>query len=258
MRQEYNKISEKKHWDSIYTDLRGYKFKISLDDYWKTKFFSLLSKYLPIDQSKKFIEIGGAPGVSAILFNKIFKYNSYALDYSEIGIKESVENFKKFGIVKENALLGDFLNKNFLLQYQSYFDVVFSDGFIEHFKNPADILDLHLYVLKKDGYLIIRIPVNNFVLRLQPIFGKNIVSQYDGSFMNMKKFSKIFVDNKNIEIKYLNYMGGINLSTLVYKNILVRKFMHGLQRFMEIIGLEKMIPLNRFTSPYLICIARKI
>jgi hypothetical protein len=74
----------------------------------------------------------------------------------------------------------------------------------------------------------------------------------------MKKLSKIFVDNKNIEIKYLNYMGGINLSTLVYKNILVRKFMHGLQRFMEIIGLEKMIPLNRFTSPYLICIARKI
>ena len=252
-----DEISNKKYWDDIYKSLISYNFVISQNSYWKRKFFSLLKKYLEKDPAKKMVEIGGAPGISAVLFNKVFGYDSYSIDYSEIGTNKTIENFKINNIPLNNAIGIDFLNEEKLAFYNGYFDIVFSDGFIEHFKDPSSIVNLHLKILKNGGYLVIMIPVNNFVLGMQSFFKKGVVNQYDGSFMNIVNFSKVFTSNGELEIKYLNYIGGINLGVICYDNLIVRKFMNAIQLFIQIIGLEYLIPLNKYTSPYLICICTK-
>jgi SAM-dependent methyltransferase len=253
-----NRISKKNYWDNIYNGLKDPRFHISLSSYWNKIFFLLLEKYLTKDSNKKMVEIGGAPGTYAVLFNKIFQYNSYSIDYSEKGNQKTIENFKKNMIPEKNVITMDFLDKNKLMNYQYYFDVVFSAGFIEHFKNPSEILNLHLEILKNEGYVIIMIPVNNFIVKLQPFFKKEVIEQHNVSFMNINEFSKIFISNERIEVKYLDYLGGINLAVVCYNNFFIRKFMYALQLFIQTIGLESLIPLNKYTSPYLICIAQKI
>lgn len=252
------KISKKSYWDNIYYSLKGCQITAALDSYWRKKMFSLLEKYLSKDSGKKFIEIGGAPGTSAILFNKFFQYDSYVVDYSEIGIEKTKDNFKQLGVAEENVILGDSLSEKFLSTYQEKFDVVLSDGFIEHFKDPANILKTHLRILKKGGFLIVIIPVNNFILRLQPFFKNGVVDQYNESFMNMKNFKKMVTSEDNIDVSYLNYFGGINLAVLVYDNRFIRKIMNASQRLIEITKLESIISLNKYTSPYIICVAKKI
>jgi len=252
-----NKISKKDYWDNIYISLKKRHLKKDLISYWRKKMFLLLDKYLEKNPNKKFVEIGGAPGTSAILFNKFFQYDSYAVDYSEIGIEKTKENFKQFGIEERNAILEDCLSKNFLSSYQNYFDVVLSDGFIEHFKDPSRILKMHLQILKKGGDLIVIIPVYNSIVKLQPFFKKGVKEQYNASFMNMECFKKMIFSEKNIKVEYLNYFGGINLGTVAYENILIRKMIYALQIFIQITGLESLIPLNKYTSPYLICISKK-
>lgn len=254
-----DRISKKDYWDNIYNGLKNRRFNISfVGNYWHKIFFSIFKKYLANDSDKKFVEIGGAPGTYAVLFNKIFQYDSYSIDYSEIGTKKTIENFKKNGIPMENAIMLDFLDENKPVKYKNYFDVVFSAGFIEHFKNPSEILKLHLEVLKNKGQLVITIPSNNFIFRLQPIFKKGVIEQHNTAFMNIDEFSKIFTSNKNIEIKYLGYMGGINLAQIRYDNFFIGKFVYVLQVIMQATKLESLIPLNKYTSPYLICIAQKI
>jgi predicted O-methyltransferase YrrM len=252
------KISKKSYWDDVYESINDSQIAAALDGYWRKKMFALLARYLPRGGNKKFIEIGGAPGTSAILFNKFFQYDSYVVDYSEVGIEKTKNNFRKMGLSDGNVILKDSLSEEFLSKYEGEFDVVLSDGFIEHFKEPLDILKTHLKILKKGGFLIVIIPVNNFILKLQPFFKKGVVDQYNAPFMNIEEFQKIFLSQKDIEINYLNYFGGINLAILVYANFFVRKIMYGLQKLIEIIKLDSIIPLNKHTSPYIICVAKKI
>ena len=152
----------------------------------------------------------------------------------------------------------DLLDEKKLVTYQNYFDVVFSAGFIEHFKNPSEVLNLHLEILKEGGYLVIMIPVNNFIVKAQPFFKKGVIDQHNSSFINIDEFSKIFISNKIIKIEYLNYIGGINLAVICYNNFFIRKLIYALQVFIQITRIELLIPLNKYTSPYLICIAKKI
>ena len=38
------------------------------------------------------------------------------------------------------------------------FDIVYSMGLIEHFENPTEVIDEHIRLLNKEGFLIILIP----------------------------------------------------------------------------------------------------
>jgi 2-polyprenyl-3-methyl-5-hydroxy-6-metoxy-1,4-benzoquinol methylase len=249
-------ISTTEYWNNLHRSSKP-NIEATTKSYWMRKLGKFLSRYLKPDSKKKLVDVGGAPGVYALLFYKLFRYRPYVIDYSEPGIETTRQNFERFQIPVSNAIIMDFLKEKRLSTYQDYFDVVFSTGLLEHFKDPSHVLHLHLKMLRGSGDLIVMIPAHNMILRLQPLLFKEATKQYDASFMNIERFAQVFTGNREIIIKYLGYFGGIGLGVLRSENRIVRTLIFGIQRFLEITGIESIIPENRFTSPYIICVAKK-
>lgn len=125
----------------------------------------------------KFIEIGGFPGTFSIYFKKKYNYRVTLLDYF---VKTEVINaLERANGLQSNALeviSTDFLNYVSSKQY----DVVFSWGFIEHFKNTSEILKKHVDLMTSGGTLLVGLPnflgLNGLVQRL--LDPKNLEAHY--------------------------------------------------------------------------------
>lgn len=248
-------LSKKDFWDKIWS--AESVTQASLGNYWMKKLITFLARYLEPDQDKRFVELGGAPGRYPLLFYKAFQYQPYVIDYSQTGIKETQKTFERFQVPTDNVILMDFLNENALAKYEDCFDIVFSAGLLEHFKDPSYVLGLHLKILKRGGDLIVTIPVCNPIFRLQPLLKKGVIEQHNLLFMNIEAFLQVLTSNKSMEIKYLGYFGGLNLEVPRCENFLVLGLIYVVQRFAELTHLESVIPPNKYTSPYLICVAKK-
>ena len=249
-------ISDRGYWDEVH-GLHKVDIAASLRGYWMRKLSRFLASFLAPDETKRFVELGGAPGLYPILFHQVFGYQPYVIDYSEPGIQETWRNFELLGLPSSNAVMLDFLQEGALRSYENYFDVVASIGLLEHFAEPSHVLDLHISILKGGGDLIIQIPVFNSVFRLQPFFKRGVCKQHNLSLMNLDAFSHIVTSANDIEVRYLGYFGGINFGVPRSDSYMLGTIMGQMQKFTEAIQLESILPLNKYTSPYLMCVAKK-
>ena len=97
-------------------------------------------RFLPRSRNLTVLEIGGAPGRYLVYMSKNLNYKIHALDYSVIGCKKTLENFKLLG------LEGNVYQKDLFLDDISSlprFDIVYSLGFIEHFANLETVIEKH-------------------------------------------------------------------------------------------------------------------
>jgi SAM-dependent methyltransferase len=67
-------------------------------------------------------------------------------------------------------ILGDVLK----LRFPSVFDLVYSDGLIEHFPEKDEVMDAHLRALKPSGHLLLFVPSNSFAFRTLTRFGPDM------------------------------------------------------------------------------------
>lgn len=67
-------------------------------------------------------------------------------------------------------VLGDALN----LHFPAVFDLVFSDGLIEHFPNKRAVLEAHLRAVKPSGYVLLFVPANSLLFRTLTRFGPDM------------------------------------------------------------------------------------
>ena len=102
-------------------------------------FKQYFDKYLPVDDSMSCIEIGAIPPGELIYLAKFHKYRVTALDYiddvdvlADIFDYNQVENYR---LVKH-----DFLT----WQPDRLYDVVFSNGFVEHFIDYDMVIKKHM------------------------------------------------------------------------------------------------------------------
>lgn len=271
------KLSEKEYWDSIYKHINldevgseskfSYiknKIKFITRDYSNFILWEVLcKKYLPYDKSKKIIEIGCAPGKYLINLSYIFGYEPYGVEYSEKGVDITKENFKKWGLDENNIIKADFFNKDFQENNAGKYDVVFSRGFIEHFDNVQSVVDLHSNILKNNGYLVIMIPNLNGVNKvLAKFLNKSSYDLHNISIMNKKSFSGLFSE-EDYSINYCDYVGlfsfGLFNTDKKWKYYLYR-FLLLVQRPFDLlfrIIFRDRVFTNKYTSPYLLCIAQK-
>ena len=99
-------------------------------------------------------EVGCAPGKWLAFMAKEFAMNPSGIEYSEAGMIATLENFKILQLAPDSIWTGDF----FQTEPARQFNVVMSFGFIEHFDDVDDVVELHLQWLKPGGILILGVP----------------------------------------------------------------------------------------------------
>ena len=102
--------------------------------------------------------------------------------------------------------MADFLSDEFQIKYKNYFDIVASFGLIEHFDDSKEVVNKHINLLKRGGYLLITIPNKrgffNFILSY--IFNKEGIKIHNLKIMEKKEFEKLF-DESKLTKQYCNY-----------------------------------------------------
>lgn len=166
-------------WSNIY------KKQISeydnLDDYinyrinYKITLINVIKKYS--DTNKKIMEIGCGSGVTSVYLGNLgYQVTGIDSDPDMIKLADSINTISnKFVVFK----LGDILKLNYLIEY---FDVIFSNGVMEHF-DDSEIVSIINHQILFCNYLIISIP-SDYFSDDQKIYG-------DERFMSIEKWRLI-------------------------------------------------------------------
>lgn len=124
-------------------------------------------KYLQqVPKGSGFVEIGGFPGEHALRFYALRQCEVSLLDfYIDDQIANALERVNGVDPGTIRTIESDF----FTAQPDLLFDVVFSDGFIEHFDDTADVVARHVAMLAPGGTLLLIVPnlrgINGWVQR---------------------------------------------------------------------------------------------
>ena len=173
---------------------------IPWDEYWKTYSTSKAEKWMIFERDKvlnkyidkingdkkKVIEIGCGFGSNiTLLSERRSDCDCYALDYSEEAVKRVKERIP-------NTVQADCRDTKF---DDNFFDIVYSAGLMEHFKDEKPLLDEWKRILKPDGYMITFIPARYSLWQLYQLlhFG-NWQHGYEKSYTH-KSLTKLFSDN---------------------------------------------------------------
>ncbi|PLW79465.1 hypothetical protein C0585_07485 [Candidatus Woesearchaeota archaeon] len=146
-------MSQEKEWESIWKERRSpLKKMVDLGrEVYNLFFRRILKKYL--NKDSEMVELGcGTATLGLSLCQDITSYTG--IDISKNALLISKNNAKMQGISNAEFLIDDCTD----LKIKKKFDVVWSQGLIEHFEKPIDIVKEHLKVTKKNGYSVISVP----------------------------------------------------------------------------------------------------
>lgn len=119
----------------------------------REKFLNLIEILLK-KNFQRVLEIGAGSAIDSYYLSGSSTPTFFAIDISYSAIKVAQKMKEKF----EGDVKLCICNANQICFKDKSFDLVFSQGLIEHFKNPLPILTEQVRVLKKDGFLIIDVP----------------------------------------------------------------------------------------------------
>jgi len=136
------KKTTKRHWDSLWE-------KSNL--LYNEKICSIIKEKFDI-KGLKILEVGAGSGNTSIYLASLGA-DVTALDYSNKSIKLIEKNNINNYPIK--IIQGDAFHLPF---YDNTFDLVFSQGLIEHFRNPEEIVKEKRRVTKKGGYVLVDVP----------------------------------------------------------------------------------------------------
>ena len=253
-------LLEKDNWD-----LRWNRIKIP-DEVTKDaqstttkELIKIFDKTLPKKEGIKILEIGAAPGRWLVYFKKYFNYDIHAIDYSDIGCRKMQENFDSLNI-KGKIYKMDIIKDS--LSNIPRFDIVYSLGFIEHFKDFFLIIEKHIELLKNNGILILGVPnFSGFTKIILKKTSPNIYKTHNIDTMNLKNW-EIFEERFKLEPLFKGYIGGLNLvhckrwenKTIINRTIrLLFKIMLNLTKRVKYLQNLN----SKYWSPYLIGIYRR-
>jgi len=229
------------------------------ENYWHSYRFgrlpakSFYHAYLPQEsRNKRFIEIGGFPGLNAYYFYKYVCDHITILDYyidKEIISKIETENNVPPDTI--DTIEADFFNFS---SPESY-DIVFSTGFIEHFVDTEDVIKRHIDLLKQGGDLLIILPnLRGLNGLIQYLFDKENLNIHNLQSMDKKRLEDILKKYhlKNIKVEYLKKPMVWLEPKKGFLNKVGRILVKGVSY------LIKLFPIRSwFLSPYIILSAKK-
>jgi len=246
-----NELTNRQFWLDYWESKDGLVFEV-VDSY---PFVKLLEQLFKKNNSKNLLEIGGFPGYFSVWAKRHLQLEATLLDFVvHTRILNQLEVANKLEIGSIEVIEVDLFNYT----PQKKFDLVVSNGLIEHFIDTKEIIQKHVEQLNSGGVLLITLP--NF-------------KSLNGWFQ--KKFDPENYQKHNINCMDLNLLGSI-CKELDLTNIETRydgKFMLWFERESEkplmVRLLKKMVwlPLKVFFkiipidtkafSPYIIVSATK-
>lgn len=198
------------------------------------------------------IEIGGFPGILAGYLKKKFDYDTTILDYViHPKLVHKVENLYSLEKGSLKTIKSDFLTYNSDEKY----DIVISNGFVEHFENWHNILERHFNLLSERGVLLVIIPnfleINGYC---QKIFDKNNFKKHNLKAMDIKEI-QIFLNTKKYTNSLVRYIGKptIWIEPDAPVNQLTKTIINYLRKVLKRIPFKK----NKLLAPYILIIALK-
>ena len=151
-----NTLTSKEKWEAIWAGTRLPNVKRPVHDVQRQ-----FGAYLPRSGDHSLIEIGCAPGSWMAYFNKSLGYRVAGLEYAEAAAEATKANMELLNI-DASVIVDDFLT--FDCEHNQY-DIVFSAGFIEHFRDVSGIVQRLSLLSRK--YVVTIVPnvlgVNGFI-----------------------------------------------------------------------------------------------
>jgi cyclopropane fatty-acyl-phospholipid synthase-like methyltransferase len=201
---------------------------------------------------KTIIEIGAYPGRFLAYLAAKYKLEATALDYNSDTVKLE-DSFKTMGVTNYHIIQSDFLKYEPTEKY----DLVISNGFIEHFDNYEEVLNLHANYLAPGGTILLFIPNKRYLRKWygQLLDNANL-KVHNLSCMHLGTFEKFATVNK-LETIRLTYLGGFAYKVHQSLN-LFQKIIYKLIRFLSM-KLEKKLAANpsKYWSGTIVFIGKK-
>ena len=201
------RLTDKEYWEKYYskssTDRKNIINVVSAyDAYWDILINSNENKL-----EKSIIEIGGYPGRYLAYLSDKYNLTPTCLDFNSDTTKVKT-NMATFEISDYEIIQADVLQYKPLQKY----DIVISNGFIEHFEDYATVLDNHYNYLKEGGTMLVMIPNKR---GLRKIYGylvdyKNLKA-HNLNCMRKETFQQ-FANNNNLILLRNEYFGGFPFS----------------------------------------------
>lgn len=216
-----NKKTNKNFWEDVW-GAKNIKYELNEKFLLDKNIMNYFEKFIGSDKKSVF-EIGCSPGRFLAYLNK--KGHSISgIDYSKKGNIQLKKNFKTLGIKKYTLYEEDLFKFN----HNKKYDVVMSFGFIEHFDDPDTVVEKHIELLKKNGLLILGIPVFNGITGFfQKLNNPKILSNHNLDIMNLNYFSEL-TNKFNLKLVKNDYLGGFDpnmvmqVKSVTFNNILSR------------------------------------
>ena len=197
----YMKLTDVQFWDNYWANCKlpsiiNYEFSFERCLAYQ------LNKSLH-ESSGAILEVGCAPGKWLAFAAQELGLKPSGIEYSKAGMEATKKNFSLIGIESGFVEYGDF----FEIKPHKQFDIVMSLGFIEHFSNVDDVVDLHLQWLKPGGTLVLGVPNFRGIYHpIQAILDKTILEKHNLEIMNLCYFTGL-ANRFGMRIKFLDYIG---------------------------------------------------
>jgi 2-polyprenyl-3-methyl-5-hydroxy-6-metoxy-1,4-benzoquinol methylase len=261
-----HKLSSRDYWDQVLLQAelprictrRAYHQRITMD---------FMDEFIRNGNYKTLFEVGC--GSSGWLPYFVQKYQLFVsgLDYSQPGCLLAEKNLRMLGTPHAEIICKDIFEPE--CTNGKKYDIVFSYGVIEHFKDPGQLISIFSDFLNPGGLVISLVPnLNGLMGAISKCFVRDIF--YMHRVMNSKQLRKYHEQNGLVNLK-TGYAGTFTLSALplvkskvwIYKpGSIQRKIMSVLFGMIDkaannFFKLTRINLPSRYFSPYIICVAQK-
>lgn len=205
------------------------------------------------------LEIGCAPGKWMVFLSKDLGYAVAGCEYVPSAVRTTYRNLELCGISDSKIFTGDF---NTVDLGDQHYDLVFSLGFIEHFSNPAEIIQRMVNITIEGGFLVIGVPkftgLNYYLAKIvDKTLDTPILSSHNIDIMSLGYFEEI-ATTFGLEKIFIDHVGGYEPAmydfsrTSVMSKLLFYALQYGLDnRFFRFLNLG-------WYSSYIIAIYQKL
>jgi 2-polyprenyl-3-methyl-5-hydroxy-6-metoxy-1,4-benzoquinol methylase len=175
-----DELTKRDHWDGVW--VRRPRLRLPSKLLVSTR--NLQRVIAPhVRPGMRYLELGCAPGKLLAWVASELEADVSGLDYSERGIEWAHQLFRSLGI-RGDLRCEDVWKPSF---EQRSFDIVFSAGLIEHFRDPASIVRVHVELLKPGGRALITVPnYGGLYGRLQRWFDPENLALHNLAIMNVE------------------------------------------------------------------------
>ncbi len=209
-------------------------------------------------KGQRWLELGCSPGhFSSLLYRRI-PFKPFGVDFSpeaQLYVNTMAQHAGAHATLFQ-ADLRDFATTEL-------YDVVMSFGLIEHFSNPAEILEHHYRLCRKGGLLVVSIPHLRFLQwTYHFLFDRKDLAVHNVAMMNLRTF-QTFSQVKNMETILLRHVGRINFWNVDESGpraiALLRKVASLAIRVLVNLILTNVLPGDKkIYAPWIVFVARKV